>query len=269
MVKFSQVFLKDEAMRKRIASHVLAIADFSLSENALVEIGPGRGAITSLILPHVPSMKAVEIDSRLAAQLKKDFPNLDILNMDFLKTSRRDLFPEASRLFFFGNLPYRISTAIMEKILDMPDFSGAVFMFQKEVADRLVASAGDPDYGYFSAVCALQSKIKKLLFVPRGCFNPVPKVDSSVVLIEPVNPAPDAEFILRYRQTVSMCFAHRRKTLPNSISIASGGTINRERAAEIICRAGIDPSLRAERLGVEEFRALTEAFRREGLEKGK
>ncbi len=256
MVKFSQVFLKDLSARRKIAEAVLSMADFSLKENALLEIGPGAGAITSLVFPKVPSLKVVEIDRKYASALSLEYPGLSVINGDFLKSDVESIFPGREHLYFFGNLPYRISTAIMEKILDVKKFAGAVFMFQKEVVDRLRAKAGDEAYGYFSAVCALETEIREILFVPRGCFSPVPKVDSAVIEIKPAADKFDPSFIKSYRKAVSMAFAHRRKTVENSIHISLRGALSRDEIRKVLVSAGIDPGIRAENLNVEDFKKM-------------
>ncbi len=260
MIKFSQVFLKDISMREKIADLVCSMADFS-KDNALIEIGPGQGAITSLVFPRVPSMKAVEIDSQLASLLSKKYPSLDLINSDFLSINLSLILPKTKKIFFFGNLPYKISTAIMEKVLDTAGFGGAVFMFQKEVADRLCANPGSRDYGYFSAVCSFQTKIEQVLFVPRGCFTPVPKVDSAVVMVKPLENVPNISLIKGMRKVASFCFAHRRKTIANSFFLSSGGKLSREEISDIMSKSGIDPQLRAEKLSANDFYILAEAFK--------
>lgn len=259
-VKFSQVFLKDLSAREKIARAVLSLADFSNPKNSLTEIGPGGGALTSIVFPKVPSLKAVEIDKKLAAELSSKYRGLEIINSDFLKIDAQKIFPFAENFYFFGNLPYKISTAIMEKILDTEKFAGAVFMFQKEVADRLTAAPGDKAYGYFSAVCSLQTDIKEILFVPKGCFTPVPKVDSAVVEIKPLKTNLTNDFIRKYRKIVSYAFAHRRKTVENSLYLSLKGDFEREYVSKVLKSAGIDPKSRAETISPELFKNLTSIF---------
>lgn len=256
MVKFSQVFLKDLFARRKIAEAVLSMADFSKKENALLEIGPGYGALTSLVFGKVQSFKVVEIDRKYALALSLKYPAISVINEDFLKTDIDSIFPDSGNVYFFGNLPYKISTAIMEKILDVKKFCGAIFMFQKEVVERLTAKAGDKTYGYFSAICALETQIKEILFVPRRCFFPVPKVDSAVVEIKPVAEKFDASFIKNYRKAVSLSFAHRRKTVENSIYISLKGALSRDEIRKMLILSGINPKVRAENLVVEDFKNM-------------
>src|ERR1700733_11307595 len=192
--KLGQHFLLSEAAALRI---VEALGD--VSEATVLEIGPGRGAITDLLARRARRLIAVEIDRVLSAQLRMKFnmqPNVEIIEGDFLKIELDTVFgakpgslrtgltfaPEPARVV--GNLPYYITSDILLRLFEYHQyFSTIVIMVQKEVADRLAASPGSRDYGLLSATAQLYGRIEKLFTLPPGDFVPPPKVHSSVVRI--------------------------------------------------------------------------------------
>lgn len=256
MRKYSQVFLEDKNVCSKIARSVEELAPGEL----LVEIGPGKGALTEFLLGKYPALCLVEIDPLMADFLSRKFKGgYELVNRDFLELDLDSLFEKYGRVHFAGNLPYQVSTAIMEKLLDFRKFAGAVFMFQKEVAEKLEAGPGDDAYGYLSALCGVQFETVRLYDVSRRSFYPVPKVDSSVALIRPLAEVPSAAELARYRKIVGASFAHRRKTLLNSVSIAL--RLEKEEVKKNIESAGIRPEERAENLSPSEFMRLSSAFR--------
>jgi 16S rRNA (adenine1518-N6/adenine1519-N6)-dimethyltransferase len=182
----------------------------------LVEIGPGRGALTDHLLPLAKRVIAIEIDPVLVQYLRSKFraaSNLEILESDILKTGLSSLGP----LVVTGNLPYYIASPIIEKVLSLgPLLARAVFLVQKEVAERLTASAGSRAWGYLSVQTQLLSKAELLFTVPAGAFRPPPKVESAVVRLTPRAELPDAE-IKAFLQFASRAFHQKRKTLRNNL----------------------------------------------------
>ena len=192
--KLGQHFLQSEAAALRI---VEALGD--VSQATVLEIGPGRGAITELLARRARRLIAVELDRVLSAQLRMNFslyPNVEIIEGDFLKIELDTVFgakpgsvrtglnftPEPARVI--GNLPYYITSDILLRLLENHRyFSTIVIMVQKEVADRLAASAGSRDYGLLSATAQLYGRVEQLFTLPPSAFNPQPKVQSSVVRI--------------------------------------------------------------------------------------
>ena len=256
MRKYSQVFLTDETVCAKIAAAVEAMKPAEV----LVEIGPGRGAITKYFLGKYPALCLVEIDRIMAGFLSDNFKGgYELFNADFLELELDSVFGKYGACHFAGNLPYQVSTAIIEKLLDFRKFAGAVFMFQKEVAEKLVAAPGGDAYGYLSALCAVQLETVRLFDVSRRSFSPVPKVDSSVVWIRPGPPLLKAAELPGYRKILSASFAHRRKTLLNSLSIALRS--DKELVRKNIEAAGLRPEERAENLSPAEFARLAAAFR--------
>jgi len=248
MPKYSQVFLADEGICATIAA-ALDGAAF----DGLIEIGPGGGALTSFLFPKYQGrMKAVEIDPRLVPALNAKYPGLEIVNADFLEA---DLAAVAGpgRTAFIGNLPYECSTAMLEKTLFFPGFEFAVFMFQKEVASRILAAPGDHDYGYLSLLAASRCAAALVLDVKAASFKPVPAVDSAVVSFRPKKFFADRADEDAFRALVRKAFSHRRKTLINSLALCG---VEKSAAAAAVEKAGFKPTVRAQEISIEGFSAL-------------
>ena len=220
-----------------------------MRQDLVVEIGPGRGALTEKLLKRAARVVAVEVDPRLVERLHLKFaaePRLEIVCADALET---DL-AQWGRATIAGNLPYYIATPIIEKVV-LLNPPRAVFLIQKEVAERLVARPGDREYGYLTVKTALNASVRLLFEVKPAAFHPPPKVDSAVVLIEPRIGdlgLPDRNAFLRF---VAQCFRHKRKTLRNNLAGFYGkGAVD----------AWPEASLRAEQIPLEGF---VEMFRRQ------
>ena len=255
MPKYSQVFLKDAGMCRDIAT-ALGPEEFGLG----VEIGPGRGALTEFLYPlWGAKLAAVEIDPLMTARIKESFPGLRIINSDFLTLDLEAVFPSGTAAFI-GNLPYECSTAILIKILAFSRLGAAVLMFQREVARKITAATGDPDYGYLSVAVQAQSEIALLADVPAASFSPVPEVDSSVLVFKPRKTLADAVLRERFLGFVKNAFSHRRKTLLNSLSM--GLNMDKTEVEPLIKAAGFDPRLRPQNLSVEDYLKLSAVFER-------
>ncbi len=260
MRKFSQVFLTNEGAAMRIAE-----AACGMAAEHLVEIGPGRGALTRHLyaLRRCP-MTMVEIDRDLAPELSPRYPDARVVNSDFLRLELGKELP-AGRVAFAGNLPYDCATPILDRILAFPRLAGAVLMFQKEVADKALAAPGDPEYGYLSVMTAARSSARRLMDLGPGSFSPRPKVDSAVVVFSPL-PEPFLQPGLEpvFVRAVKAAFMHRRKTVLNSLTAAGDAMlpgVSRIAAASALAKAGIDPSLRAQALSPSDFLRLAAALR--------
>jgi 16S rRNA (adenine1518-N6/adenine1519-N6)-dimethyltransferase len=234
--RLGQHFLIKGSILNRIAEAVCP-----QREPLVVEIGPGRGALTEKLLERANRVVAVELDSYLATLLRNRLP-LEVVEADVLET---DL-TQWGRAAIAGNLPYYITSPIIEKVLRL-DFVRAVLLVQKEVADRLTAQPGSRDYGYLTVATAMYARARKLFEVKPSAFHPPPKVDSAVVLLEPhVPPVDDPEAFLRF---AGLCFRHKRKTLRNNLAEAYGkGLID----------GWAEAGLRAEQIGVEHLVELYE-----------
>ena len=241
--KLGQHFLIRGSILERIAA-----AACPARQDLVVEIGPGRGALTEKLLKRAARVVAVEVDPRLVERLHLKFaaqPRLEIVCADVLQT---DL-AQWGRATIAGNLPYYIASPILEKVL-LLNPPRAVFLIQKEVAERLVARPGDREYGYLTVRTALFARARLLFEVKPAAFHPPPKVDSAVVLLEPRAPnpgLPDRDAFLRF---VAQCFRQKRKTLRNNLA----GFYGKE-----VVDAWPEASLRAQQIPFEGF---AEMFRR-------
>lgn len=239
--RFGQHFLAD----RHYVDRIVAAIDPQPGD-AVVEIGPGLGALTRPLLERLDRLHVVEIDRDLAAQLADAFqPDrvavhvADALAFDFTAL------PEPLRVV--GNLPYNISTPLLFRLVEFADrLRDLTFMLQKEVVDRMVAAPSTPEYGRLSVMLQYRFEMTKLFDVPPGAFRPPPKVDSAVVRMVP-RPAADlaACDASRLAAIVTAAFGQRRKTLRNALA----GLLD----SDEIQHAGIDPGARGETLSVAEF----------------
>ncbi|MFY9560379.1 MAG: 16S rRNA (adenine(1518)-N(6)/adenine(1519)-N(6))-dimethyltransferase RsmA [Terriglobales bacterium] len=266
--KLGQHFLASQPAAVRIVE-----ALGNLSEVTVLEIGPGRGALTALLAARVRRLIAVELDRVLAAQLRMKFatfPNVEIIEGDILKIELDTVFgpkpgslrpglnfaPEPAHVL--GNLPYYLTSDILLRLLEYHRyFSTIVIMVQKEVADRLAASPGRRDYGLLSATAQLYARVEKLFTLPPGAFAPPPKVHSSVVrlTIEPRLKSlgvPESEFI----SFLKLSFGQKRKTLWNNLKTR----YDQDALRSALAKSGVKPAVRAEALPLAKSAALFRAL---------
>jgi 16S rRNA (adenine1518-N6/adenine1519-N6)-dimethyltransferase len=267
--RFGQHFLEPAWVAKLVA----AIA--AQPDEAFLEIGPGRGAITRPLALECLKLLAIEIDRDLAAELDADTPaNVTVVQGDVLKT---DLAPRVTAwlgsppspsnpLRVVGNLPYNISSPILFTLLDFAAETGGVrdatLMLQKEVADRLVARVGTREYGVLTVLTSLHADVTRVLSLPAGAFRPAPKVQSAVVRLTFRRPAVVVTDQERFVRMVRAVFTQRRKTIGNALKgfAAQSG----RQAAEVLRAAGIDAARRPETLNLTEFAALSNVISRPG-----
>lgn len=246
--RFGQHFLHDPAVIRRIVRAL----DPNPGE-ALVEIGPGRGAITAPILERAGALTVVEIDRDVIEPLHRACANhagLSVHMGDALKTDFAALTPPGQKLRLVGNLPYNISTPLLFHLLEQAHaVQDMLFMLQKEVVDRMVAAPGSGDYGRLSVSLAARADVDALFNVGPGAFQPPPKVDSAVVRVVP-RPAPfEIRDGSRFDAVVAAAFSQRRKQIGNSLK--------RWISAEALRELGIDPSARAENLDAASFARIS------------
>jgi 16S rRNA (adenine1518-N6/adenine1519-N6)-dimethyltransferase len=250
--QLGQNFLADLSARSRI---VEALGD--ISQKTVVEIGPGKAAITELLAKKAQRLIAVELDRELAAGLKQRFsgPQVEVVEQDILSVDLSLLRHGEDKLLVVGNLPYYITSEILLHLFRYHDaVARAVVMMQREVADRVAAAPGSRDYGLLSATTQLYARVEKLMTLPPGAFSPPPQVYSSVLRLTFAprfeELAVDAEgFIAFLRQ----CFAQKRKTLLNNLRAAGFDSFNIAQAAEA---AAISAQARAEALPLEAMARL-------------
>ncbi|HTW33108.1 MAG TPA: 16S rRNA (adenine(1518)-N(6)/adenine(1519)-N(6))-dimethyltransferase RsmA [Rhizomicrobium sp.] len=254
-----QNFLLDLNLTRRIAR-----AAGPLEGATIYEVGPGPGGLTrALLMEGAARVIAVERDARCVAALEEiaqAYPGrLDIVEDDALAIDEAELLRTknvAGSVRVASNLPYNIGSALLVKWLTGPAlWQSLTLMFQREVAQRLVAQPGNKDYGRLSILTQWRAHPRILFDVSPRAFTPPPKVTSAMVRIEPL-PAPVADARLEDLEAVTKAaFGHRRKMLRQSLKSLSPDT------AALISRAGLDPEERAERLTIAQFAALARAFR--------
>jgi len=267
--KLGQHFLDDASAARRI---VEALGD--VSQGTVLEIGPGRGVLTSLLANRVRRLIAIELDRVLAAQLRMKFslyPNVEIIEGDVLAIDFSTLFgpkPGASRpglvqtpepVPVVGNLPYYITSDILLRMFEFrASFSTIVVMVQKEVADRLAASPGSRDYGLLSATAQLYARVERLFTLPPSAFSPPPKVHSSVVRLVM---APRLEKLKveeeGFIKFLKLSFGQKRKTLWNNLKTEYAANTLKEALQD----AGVKPTVRAEALPLEKTAAIFRALK--------
>lgn len=229
----------------------------------VLEIGPGIGPLTQQLALRAGKVCAVEVDERLKPILALtvgEFSNTEILWSDILKQNIPALVQEkfpGLRPMACANLPYYITSPILTALLEAECFRSVTVMVQKEVAQRIAAQPGSPDYSAFSIFCQYYAQPELLFDVPAGCFLPQPKVTSAVITLkvreEKPWDIPEPEIFFR---AVRASFAMRRKKLQNGL--ASGfPQLGKAGAAEVIAAAGLSENVRGETLGIPEFARLS------------
>jgi 16S rRNA (adenine1518-N6/adenine1519-N6)-dimethyltransferase len=247
--RFGQHFLHDP----QVIARIVAAIEPRRGER-IVEIGPGRGALTAPLLERLGTLTAIEIDRDLARALSERFgPALEIVNRDVLEIDLAALRGAGPALRLVGNLPYNISTPLLFRLLEQrAAIHDMHFMLQKEVVDRMVAAPGSRTYGRLTVMLAPWVRIERLLNVGPGAFTPPPKVSSAVVHLTPLAaPAFDIGSATSFERVVRAAFSQRRKTLRNALK----GTVE----VGLLERLGIDPGARPEQLAPAQFGALARA----------
>ena len=236
-------------------------------DHTVLEIGSGLGALTRPLAKASKHLYAVEKDARLADLLKTELlvaniSNVDIQVKNILQLSIEELTGNTSeKIIVVGNLPYNISSQILIKLIHSRNhISHAIVMFQKELASRIMEPPGSKKYGRISTMLQYCADITKVMTVAADQFYPKPKIDSMVLRIafkdQPDYPATDEGHLF---QVIKAAFGQRRKTLKNALQ-GSELHLSSDVAASVLKQAGIDPSRRAETLGIEEFVKLSNAI---------
>jgi 16S rRNA (adenine1518-N6/adenine1519-N6)-dimethyltransferase len=266
--KLGQHFLIDKSAAARVAD---ALGD--LSQATVLEIGPGRGALTSLLARNARRLIAIELDRVLAAQLRMHFslaPNVEVIEADILAvdfdtifgpkpgSTRPGLNHQLERVRVAGNLPYFITSDILLRLFEYRKyFEVVVLMVQREVADRLAAQPGKSEYGLLSATAQLYARVEKLFTLPPEAFSPPPKVHSAVVRLTMDSrlerlQVPEQDFV----RFLKLSFGQKRKTLWNNLK----SEYDSRRLRHAMDRVGVKPTVRAEALSLEKTAALYRAL---------
>ena len=253
-----QNFLNQRWVPERIAAESGVDASCGV-----LEIGPGFGSLTQALCARAGKVVALEVDTSLApvlAETMADFDNLELRFTDALKADLAALVQEkfaGLRPFACANLPYYITSPVLTKLLESRCFDAITVMVQKEVAQRICARAGAPDYSAFSILCQYHAEPELLFDVPASCFVPQPKVTSAVVrLVRRTAPPAAIDSEALFFRTVRASFAMRRKTLLNGLA-AGFPQLPKARLAELLAEAGLAPNVRGETLDIPAFAALS------------
>ncbi len=267
--KLGQHFLASEDLAARVVD---TLGD--VSQSTVLEIGPGRGILTSLLAKRARRLIAVELDRVLAAQLRLKFGmarnveviEADVLAIDFdslfgpkpgLSQPGIDLKPQPARVV--GNLPFYITSDIMLRLFEFSKyFDSIVIMVQLEVADRIAAEPGGRDYGMLSATAQLYARVEKLFTLPPGAFAPPPKVHSTVLRLT-IDPQQKKLGVVGdgFIDFLRLSFGQKRKTLWNNLKLKYDGAELKRALAE----AKVKPTARAETLSLDESAAIYRALR--------
>ncbi len=262
-----QNFLVDPVAAAKIVDNACEEGDL------VIEVGPGIGSLTQILLQRARHVVAVEIDRLLAKVLRKEFAHYDNLTvvegdvLDFpLDALAQEYFPEGyqnSNYQVVGNLPYYVTTPILFHFFDTGQRAlGATVMLQKEVADRIIASPGSKTYGSLSVAAQYYSEPRRVTKVSRKLFFPQPEVESVVLRLNLREfPPVEVDDPQLFFSVVRAAFNQRRKTVLNAVSNGIPG-LSKEQASLALSMAEIDPSCRGEVLGLGEFAALANAMYR-------
>jgi len=223
--------------------------------NAVIEIGPGTGALTQFILPKTQKYIGIEVDKKLAETLRQKYlkiPAFSLIQEDFLKLDLQGILGDYDKFSYtiIGNIPYNITSPILFKLFDIcSNIHEAVLMVQLEVARRIIALPGNKDYGILSIFSQIHADVSFLFKVPSTVFFPEPKVDSAVIKCRFYHSAREqfADYQL-FSRVIHTCFQHRRKMLRNSLTILF--------SKGILTKLNIDLSLRPEQLSVEQWKKM-------------
>jgi 16S rRNA (adenine1518-N6/adenine1519-N6)-dimethyltransferase len=255
--KLGQNFLADPAAALAIVD---ALGD--LTNETVIEIGPGAGAITGILATRAKHLIAVELDRALAAQLRAQFPGIEVLEADILTVDLSALRNGEEKLRVVGNLPYYITSPILSHLFEHhAAIETAVVMMQREVADRVSASPGSRDYGVLSATAQLYARVERVLDLPPSAFMPPPEVHSTVLRLT-MRPRfaefgiPSEAFLAFLRQS----FAQKRKTLAKNLRAAG---FNATAITQALEKSDISANTRAEEIDLERMAALWRNLARE------
>lgn len=242
--KYGQHFL----ISPRVIEEIIGAAEVLKAKN-LVEIGPGQGALTQALLAQGRThFTVIEIDPEMVLYLREHLPpsaGIKIVEQNFLQFDLAQL--PAVPTQFVSNLPYIDAAEILDKVLAWSHFQTAVFMFQKEQAQKITAKPGEKGYGALSVLSQLRARISLICNVGKGCFNPPPKVDSRVLAFEKITPP---KHWLNVQKLVQTAFLHRRKTLLNALVL---GGYQKDKILSALEQLNLPLTIRPEQLSAQQY----------------
>ncbi|MBP3059279.1 16S rRNA (adenine(1518)-N(6)/adenine(1519)-N(6))-dimethyltransferase RsmA [Texas Phoenix palm phytoplasma] len=256
--QYGQHFLKDINLLRTIVN------SSNLENENVVEIGPGKGALTQFIVPKAKQFLAYEIDSSLKEFLKFDlYSNFNIIYDDFLNRDlKKDFYKyfKKEKVILIGNLPYYIATPLLFKVLFLSQVKSFTFMLQKEIALRILSKEKLKSFNFLSVIFQSFTKIQKIKFVKRTMFFPVPKVDSIVLKFEKKTFDKQRQYFLenKFLKFVKASFIQKRKTLINNLNIYFN--ISKIELLKFFDKYQISSNIRAEEIDVITFQFISESF---------
>ena len=263
---FSKSLGQNFLVRSWVPERILEVSGID-STNGVLEIGPGVGVLTRYLGLHASKVAAVELDAKLLPVLSETlagFSNVQIIHQDILKCDLRKLAQEqfaGLEPVVCANLPYQVTTPVLTKLLESGLFGALTVMIQKEVAQRICAKPGTSEYGAFSVFAQYHADTEICFDVPPDCFQPRPKVTSSVIRMIP-KPAPaELKDEKLFFSLVRSSFAQRRKTLVNGLSPLLAPQLDKAKIQESLQACGFDPMVRGETLGIGDYVKLANYFR--------
>lgn len=251
--KMGQNFLSDI----NIINKIIDLAPDLTQYDAVIEIGPGLGAITQLLVKKVDRLICVELDKRLYADLKikfKNYKNLQLINDDFLEINLENLCKEFKNVIVVANIPYSITTPIVVKCLSFNKIKSLYIMVQKEVADKWVYSK-TANRNASTNIINYYFDVKKILHISKNCFVPAPKVDSSMVLL---NKKTNEEYDVNFFKFMRPFFLAKRKKLLNNLP----KNISKETILPILNKLGFDSNVRSEQLNYNQWKEIYKIFKK-------
>ncbi|HJS48567.1 MAG TPA: 16S rRNA (adenine(1518)-N(6)/adenine(1519)-N(6))-dimethyltransferase RsmA [Gemmatimonadales bacterium] len=250
--RLGQHFLRDSRLLARIADALGAAPG-----DTVIEVGPGPGGLTAALAERAGRVVALEKDPALARGLAGRWPGVEVVAGDALEADWHAL--AGGPFLVAGNIPYNITSPLLDKALTPPRPARVVFLVQREVAGRLAAAPGTAAYGALTVGVQSVAAVERLFAVPAGAFHPPPRVESAVVRLEPLALplVGDAE-VAAFRRTVVGLFGFRRKQLLRGLRELTGWEV--ERAGGALIAAGVEPTLRPEALAPAEFVRLHQAL---------
>lgn len=249
--KFGQNFLKDEVLLSEIVEK-----SGVMPTEVAVEIGAGKGALTSAIIKSAKKLYSFEIDNDLFEFLSQKFENQNVkfIFQDVMSMSDEELNNIVGEPFrLIANLPYYITSPIITRFLQNPNTKSATIMVQEEVADRIIAKPKTKDYGVLSIICQIFGEVKKVLRVNRNMFYPVPNVDSAVVHIE--RKTCNIQNVDNFIEFIKRAFSMRRKKLSSNLESLG---FEKQNIEILLQSMNLSTSSRAEELSIEQFNELFE-----------
>ena len=260
-----QRLLIDENIQRKFVSLVAP-----KPKETILEVGPGLGAITELLLESGAKVIAVEEDERfieiLKGELSQDFKNLTLVHADILKVNLRKYVPRKSKIKVVGNIPYYITSPILLYLIANRSLIDSVYLtIQREIADRIFAQPGSKAYGRLSLLVRFYADARRVFEISRNCFSPKPNVDSTAIeLVFRENlPASIDEKI--FFDLIRVGFGSRRKNILNAVTNGLKGQMTKQEAKELLGAAGVKETARAEELMLKDFIRLAELFQRRTL----